>query len=159
LKACWDVLGSQDAGAALRAVWDLAAAPRESVSFLAERLRPARAADPALVARLVGRLDAPAFEDRERAAEELKGLGDAIEADLRKVLAGEPAAEVRRRVDSLLEYFEQSPERQRNRRAVQALEYAGTPEAGKLLEALAGGAPAARLTAEARSSVGRLRAR
>jgi hypothetical protein len=48
------------------------------------------------------------------------------------------------------------PERVQALRAVEVLEWIGTPEARKVLEALATGAPAARLTREARASLGRL---
>jgi hypothetical protein len=43
-------------------------------------------------------------------------------------------------------------------RAVEVLEEIGTPAARKLLETLAKGAPAARITKEAKASLGRLAA-
>jgi hypothetical protein len=59
----------------------------------------------------------------------------------------------------LLERLELAPvagERLQALRAVEVLERVGTPEARRLLETLAGGAPGARLTWEARAALGRL---
>ncbi len=158
LGAYWEVLRG-DGAAAQRAVRELAASPREAVPFLAERLKPAAPADDTHVARLIAGLDAAAFGEREKAAAALRELGDVALPALRKTLGGKPTPEVRRRVERLVEAIEDSPEWLRTRRALQALEYAGTPEALGVLERLAGGAPGARLTAEAKSAAARLGAR
>ena len=52
-----------------------------------------------------------------------------------------------------------SPEALRAVRSVEVLERCGTPAARQLLETLAGGAPAARMTREAKSALQRLAAR
>jgi hypothetical protein len=97
------------------------------------------------------------FADRGRAAEELKAVDDGVQPVLRKALADDLTPEARRGVEANLEEIENSPEWLRTRRAAQALDYPGTSEARWLLERLAGGAPRARLTAEADAAGRRLR--
>jgi hypothetical protein len=156
LEQCWRNLGDDNAAAAYRAVWGLADDPARSVPFLRERLRPVPAAEPAVLARHLADLDANEFEVRQRAETDLTRLGDAAEPALRKVAAGASAPHVRKRAEGILDALVTSSERLRSRRAVAALEYAGTPEARRVLEGLAGGMPAARLTMEARAALGRL---
>jgi hypothetical protein len=112
--------------------------------------------------RLLAQLDSDQFEERETAADALEELGDLAGPTLGAVLAGRPSAEVRRRVDSLLgklDALPSGPRRLREIRAVEVLERAGTPEARRLLERFAAGAPAARLTREANAALERLRDR
>jgi RNA polymerase sigma factor (sigma-70 family) len=156
MERCWDSLRSSDAAAAHRAVWDLAADPERSVPFLGKRLRPAEPADSARLARLIADLDAAAFRDRERAETELAELGDAAASALRKVRDTSSSAEARRCAERLLERLASSVDEVRCRRAVAALEYAGTPPARRLLESLTQGESEARLTAEARAALERL---
>ena len=54
------------------------------------------------MARLIADLDSDVFDVREKAAKEWK-LGAAAEPALRKALEGRPSAEVRRRVEGLLQ--------------------------------------------------------
>ena len=81
-------------------------------------------------------------------------------APLITVREGSASAEVRRRVEGLLESQEpggrQAPQALRQVRAVEVLESAGTPEARQLLEALARGVAGARLTREARAALDRV---
>jgi RNA polymerase sigma factor (sigma-70 family) len=158
LEACWADLAGADAARAYRQLLALAGAPAEAVPFLKARLRPTTEADPRRVAGLLAGLGAGRYADRERAAGELARLGPAAEPALRRALAARPALETRRRIEGLLKGLD-SPEQLRRLRAVEALERAGTPEARRLLGALAGGAPEARLTKEARASLDRLERR
>jgi hypothetical protein len=120
-------------------------------------LRPAPLPDPQRVVRLLADLDNEQFPVREKASRELRELRAPVEAALRQVLAGKPSLEARRRVERLLESLsEWSPEELRCLRAVEALEHSGTREACALLEVLAAGAPAARLTREAKAALERL---
>jgi RNA polymerase sigma factor (sigma-70 family) len=155
LDECWKDLDGEDAPAAYRAVRALAADPARSVPFLAARLRPSRPADPARLARLVAELDADGFDVRERAESELVRLGDAARPALRKLCEGPASAEARRRAEAVLEKLASSPEWPRQRRAVAALEHAGTPEARHHLEALAAARAETRLTEEARAALAR----
>jgi HEAT repeat protein len=114
---------------------------------------------PARLAGLVADLDDHRFAVREQAARELLELGERAEQPLRRALAWPASVEVRRRVAGLLENVHGplvSCERLRRLRALEVLEQAGTADARRLLEVLAGGAPAARLTREAKGALRRL---
>jgi hypothetical protein len=122
------------------------------------RLRPADV-DPRRVARLVGELNSDRFALRRQASAELEQLGEAAAAALRRAVEEPASIEVRKRAQQILEKIAdvgKSPERVRRLRAVEVLERAGTPEARALLQTLAGGTPAARLTREAKASRDRL---
>jgi hypothetical protein len=113
----------------------------------------ALSADGRRVAALVRSLDADEFRQRESAYEELEKLKEAAEPALREALEAKPSPEVRRRLAELLE--KTSGEWLRTRRAVEALELSGSPEARQVLEALARGAAGARLTREATAALRR----
>jgi hypothetical protein len=122
-------------------------------------LRPVPLVTRERLARLLADLDAEEFEVRKGAFAELEKFGEPAGPDLRKVLEGQPPAEVRRQAEELLPKLRQpipAPERLREIRSVEVLEQIGTPEARTVLEALAGGAPEARLTQEAKASLERL---
>jgi hypothetical protein len=118
---------------------------------------------PAVATRIalwIADLDSDDFATRRDAARELEGIADLAESALRKVLQGTPTEELRRQATRLLERIATlSTERLRHVRAVEALEYMGTPEARKLLEVVAEGAPEARLTREAKAALERLNRR
>jgi hypothetical protein len=107
------------------------------------------------LARLVADLDSDQFAERDQARAELEKLGESARAALRRALDGKPSAEVRRRVEALLDKLDEpklSPERLRAVRALEALEQLATPDARRLVEELAGGAPEAWLTREAKTT-------
>jgi WD40 repeat protein len=158
LGALWEDLADTDARKAYRALWKLTAA-EQGVPLLRERLRPAVLAEAPRLAQLLAELDDSDFAVRERATRQLEELGEQAEAALCKAQADPPSAEVRRRVEQLLERIEgrvPSGEALRGLRAVEALERNGTPEARAVLGDLAGGAPQAQLTQEAKASLERL---
>jgi hypothetical protein len=158
-RRAWDDLGCPDARRAYQARGALAATPTEAVSFLKEHLQPAKAADPQRLRRLLADLDSEQFAVREKAQEELARLGDLAEPSLRRALEGQPSLEVRRRVQALLDRLRgpvTQPKLLQLLRGVAVLEDAGTPEARRLLEELAGGAAEARLTREAKGALRRL---
>jgi WD40 repeat protein len=158
LNALWADLAGADAARAYRAVWRLALTPGQAVPFLKGRLRPAMHVDQRRVAGLIADLDHDSFAVREEATQALEGLGDSAGPLLRKALAGSPSAEVRRRLQQVLERLDaaNASERLRMSRALEALEAVGTPAARGVLEALARGGPEAALTQEAKASLGRL---
>jgi RNA polymerase sigma factor (sigma-70 family) len=160
LDALWADLAADDAARARRVVGALAADPGRSVPLLVRHLRPVEAADGGRVARLVRELDADDFEARERASRELAQLGEGAGPALHGALAGKPSAEVRRRVEGLLENLRAGPgpELLRALRGVEVLERAGTPAARRALAELARGVPEARLTREAKAALARLAA-
>jgi WD40 repeat protein len=154
----WADLGGEDAEKAHAAVCALAAAPADAVKELGRRLRPARLAVPEGLPKLIADLDNDDFQARRVATEALRRLGREAAPSLRKALAGKPGAEGRRRLRQLLAALEDerfSAEELRQARAVQALEWAGTAAARKLLEALAGGDAEAPLTRAARAALRR----
>jgi hypothetical protein len=157
LDACWSDLMSEDAAKAYDAVWHLIAAPEQAVPFLQKHLPPAPRPDEKRVQRLLADLNSDEFAVRQRATDELAALGETIAPALRQALAGKPELEVRRRAQQLLDQTSDwNAERLRDHRAIQALEHIGTEPARALLEALAGGAPAARRTEEAKAALRRL---
>jgi hypothetical protein len=158
LRSAWADL-SGDAGKAYRAIGALTAGPEEAVPFLAKRVQPAAAPDARRVAKLLAELDNNRFAVREQASRELEKMGRPVAPALRAALAGEPALEARRRLTALLAKVTPTaptPEEVRAIRVVEALEQAGTAAARRLLTDLAGGAPEARLTCEARAALQRL---
>jgi RNA polymerase sigma factor (sigma-70 family) len=158
LEACWADLGGADAVRAYRAIRVLAGAPVPGVAFLAERLKPVRAADPGRMRTLIADLGSGEFARREKAGKQVEQLGFAAEPALRQTLAGRPSLEVRRRVQRLLEKLGGVPTL-RVTRAVEALELMASAEARRHLQALARGAGESRLTLEARAALQRLEAR
>jgi hypothetical protein len=157
-EAAWAALRG-NAAAAYRAVWALAEDPRRAVPLLAGRLRPVPPPDARAVARLAADLDAADFATRDKAAAALAEMGEPAAPALRELLKGELAPEARRTLSRLLESWEAAPASLRQLRAVQALEYAATPDARRALAELARGPADARLTREARAALRRLDAR
>lgn len=151
--AAWAALTGDAAGAyaAVRAL-----ASPGGVAFLKANLPPVTA-DAKAIAALVAALDDDEFAERERASKALERLGGAAAPELRRAVAG-LSPEGRKRAAELLDRLAVSrptTDELRAIRAVEAAEWAGTPDAVKLLEAWAGGAAGARLTAEAKAALGR----
>src|SRR5262249_8285532 len=142
---------------AFQAIAALAARGQQAVDALGQRLAPVPPADPKQVARLLAALNDERFAAREQATAELAKLGEQIGEALRKALQRPETLEQRRRVEQLLQKLQQlSAERLRSVRVVEVLEQVATPAAHKLVAALAGGAPEARQTQEARATRERL---
>ena len=155
----WTDLAGADAPRAYRAIWALAAVPRQTCTLMAERLHPVVAPDKARIARLIADLDRNSFAARQKASRELEAAGEAIAPALRKTLAAKPSLEVSRRVQELLDKIGGPGPSARTRqalRAVEALEHASTTEARRVLQALAGGSPEMALTQQARLALQRL---
>jgi RNA polymerase sigma factor (sigma-70 family) len=159
LDALWADLAGKDAARAFDAVRKLSASPDQACTLLKGRVRPATPPDPERLARLLADLSSDRFELRRQAQSELEGLGELAEPALRQALAGDPPLDLRQRLERLLDNLS-GPVRLagqvRDLRAVELLELLGSPEARQLLQALAGGAPEARLTREARGALRRL---
>ena len=135
LDQLWTDLAG-DAPKADGALWALARAPKQSLHFLRQRLRPvAISADHA---KLVADLDSKQFAVRDKAFRTLDELGGAAEAVLHKTLREKPSLEVQRRLEQLLE--KRRKDAIRPLRALEALEQIGTAEARQVLEVLAKGA-------------------
>src|SRR5262249_32364807 len=148
-----------NAATAHAAVWLLVAAPGQAVLLLQERLRPVSPVDPQRIQGLIARLNSDRFAVREQAIAELEKLGELAGPALRKALAAQPALEVRRHLERLLEKLDgtvTSPDQRRGLRALEVLEHVGNRDARQVLRRLARGVPEARLTREALASRERL---
>jgi RNA polymerase sigma factor (sigma-70 family) len=163
LQALWTDL-ADDAARADRAVWTLAAAPEQALPLLRRGLRsaPGAAETKARIDRCIADLDNDTFAVREAASAELRRLGEAAEPALRAAATKTASAEVRSRAGQLLDAIRAAGDNLtgatlRSVRALRVLAQIDTPEARQLLETLAAGDPAARLTQEARSVARTLR--
>jgi WD40 repeat protein len=162
LEARWEALQGEDAASAGRAMADLIRAPQAAVPFLAGHVQPMPENGPEQrrrIAGLIADLDSATLAPRQRATRELGKLGEAAEPALREVLAAGDSLELRRRVAALLRQRDELGrvhDRLRLTRAVEVLERVGTPEARRLVEALAQGASWAWVTHEARGSAQRM---
>jgi RNA polymerase sigma factor (sigma-70 family) len=155
----WETLADAEAAKAYAAVWTLSGARDQAVSLLRSHLSPARRADAKHIGRLLADLDSSRFTTRTAASRELEQLGTQAEAALREALQRKPSPEAQRGIEVLLAKLSiliQDPRLLRAIRAVLVLEQIATPEARRLLNQLAKGAPEARLTQEAKRTLDRL---
>jgi WD40 repeat protein len=158
LPGLWEKLASEDAAQAFAAMAQIVRAPQLTVPFLKDRVQPVTAPSADRLRQLITDLGSNRFAVREKASGELEQLGELAESALRGVLDGEPPPETRERVKAVLARRQAwSGDRLRRWRVIQALEGVGTREAQSVLRALAGGAPASRLTQEAQAALDRLR--
>jgi RNA polymerase sigma factor (sigma-70 family) len=157
-ETLWTDLAGKDASLAFAALRKLCACPEQAVSLIKERVRPQKPADPGRLERLLADLRSDRFGRRQRAQSELARLGGLAEPVLRKALLDDPPLGVRQRLERLLTLLRQPPPGGplRELRAVEVLELIGSPAARQVLKTLAGGAPDARLTREARRASRRL---
>jgi len=156
LETHWNNLAG-DASQAHSAIWALVASPR-AVPYFQGRLRPVAAVEAQRLSKLIQGLDDSKFDVRKQAMSELQEVGESSASALREELKRKPTLEVRQRIEQLLAQMEPaaSPGRLQTLRAVQVLEYIGSPEAKRLLQSLASGIPEASLTQEAAASLRRL---
>jgi WD40 repeat protein len=157
LDALWKDLSGTDAAKAYRAVWTLSDDPR-AVAFLGKKLQPLSVPDKAHVAKLIADLDNDSFAVREAASAALGELAELIVPALAEACKTTSSLEQRRRLEELLASLKNglAPCQILPVRAVQALELAGREEARKVLREWADGAPAARLTQQAKAALARL---
>jgi hypothetical protein len=159
LEDLWKLLGSTKGTEAGAAMARLAAVPRQAVRFLRARLRPVTPVNAERVKELLAGLEDKRYAVRHRAEAELEKLAEQAEPFLRRRLKENPSVEFRQRAERLLRRltgFVTVPEAMRRVRAVEVLEHLGTAEAQQVLKELAGGAPEARLTREAKAALERL---
>ena len=113
-------------------------------------VRPAPAEQ---VAKLITDLDSDTFTKRQQAAKALDDLGEAAEGAVRHALAGNPALELRQRLEQLMQ--KRNVEVIRKLRAIEVLEQIGTAEARELLDSLAKGSPNPRVLDAAKAALAR----
>jgi RNA polymerase sigma factor (sigma-70 family) len=156
LSGIWSDLAG-DAAKAYAAIWTMTRAPAESVSLLKDKLQPVPPANAKLVASLLDDLDSQQFAARQKAAKALDELGEAAESAVRKALSGNLSLELRQRLEKYLEKRELDV--MRKLRAIESLEYIGTPEALGLLQKFARETANPRLSEAAKEASARLRTR
>jgi RNA polymerase sigma factor (sigma-70 family) len=162
LDSWWKALAGEDAARAHTAIGNLVESPEQAVALFKERLRPA-ADKSERIAKLIAQLDDAKFAARDAATKELRTLGSEAEPALRRALNQKPSLEKRRRIEDILDRPAMlAPEVVQGIRAMEVLEYLATSGADAtrraaiaLLKKLAGGAPEARLTQEAKAALRR----
>jgi WD40 repeat protein len=155
-EAWWPAL-SRDAATAYKAIAEMLDAPEYAVAVLKERVRPGRLSDADVVAKLIAQFDSKTYADRVKAQADLEKMGEGAVHLLKEALQNKVSEEARRRLNALLRKCDAtSAAGLANHRAVATLEWLATPAARTVLQTLADGAPAARLTIEARDSLKRL---
>jgi len=154
----WTDLGSDDAARAFRAMCTLSATPQEAAALLRKQLKPVPVVEDKEIAALLDNLGSDDFKVREQATEALSKIGEQALPAMKKTLSGEVALEARKRLERLVEQAasKASAPLLRGLRAIEVLEHTGTAESKHVLVALAGGAPQAQLTREAKASLARL---
>jgi hypothetical protein len=154
----WNDLGSDDAARAFRAMCALSATPQEGAALLRKQLKPVPVVEEKEITALLDNLGSDDFKVREQATEALSKIGEQALPAMKKTLGGEVALEVRKRLERLVEQTtsKASAPLLRGLRAIEVLEHTRTAESKHVLVALAGGAPQAQLTREAKASLERL---
>jgi WD40 repeat protein len=158
LKNHYADLTGADANKAHRAIWTLAAAAPKSLALVARHLHPVPN-DPDKITRLIKELDDKSFAVRNKALADLIELGERAEPALRRTMVSAPPIEVQRRISAILGKLDPKALAVKwlhARRLLAVVEYAGTKEAGQMLERLAAGAPDAPLTRAAAAARKRL---
>jgi hypothetical protein len=158
LEGLWADLAATDAARAYQASVVLLSVPRQTVGFLAGKVRPV-VIDRGQVNRWVRDLDDDNYRAREQASAELGSIGRLAGPLLREALDRKPSVEASRRLERALAAMTSptpAPQVLRSLRAIEVLEHLGTPEARKVLEALAGGEWDALATHAAAEALARL---
>ena len=102
VRPWWDALAGRDARAAFEAMGRMREEPA-ALAFLKKHAQPIPPLTKERLAALIAGLDANSFDERERASEDLAKLGKLAEPALRKALEDNPTAEVKRRIEELLQ--------------------------------------------------------
>lgn len=161
LTELWGQLRDGRAEHADRLAWRLAAGGDRAVQFLADVLHPAESnIDEEAVQALIAQLGSREFAKREAAQKKLAEIGSGAEPLLRDALKQTRLVELRRRISSLLQSWQDgepaSPEKRRELLAVTTLERIASPAARRLLSNLASGAATDLTTRHSKSALERL---
>jgi hypothetical protein len=159
LEELWADLANEDPARAHPAIWRLIGEPKQAVALLKERLRPVPDATAERISAWIDDLDNDKFEERQEVAAELEAQAELAEPALRKALDSSPSLEAKRRLEALTAKLENralAHDWMRTYRALEVLEYVGSPEAKQVLENLATGNSKSRITEEANLALSRL---
>jgi RNA polymerase sigma factor (sigma-70 family) len=152
----WSALGGKRAPRSLFAVDRLAAGGDETVRRLRERLLPEPVVDRPSVEELIAQLDDDAYDKREQATRLLQEKGARIMARLQEALKTSRSAEVRARLEKILQQWIEEPltlEELRAVRAITALGRIDTPAGRALLAEIAKGPESRPQTVAARGAL------
>jgi hypothetical protein len=161
LDSAWNALAAREAGEAFRCEGRFLSAPADTVRYFTARVKPGEGFDRRRLERLLADLDSDQFAVREAASTALEELEPPVIPYLEATLKSTDSAEVRYRVNRILERrwgAALSLEQLRQVRAVAILERIGAGEAKDLLKQWAGGPVGALLTMEATAALKRLEA-
>ncbi len=158
LAQLWEDLAVPNAAEAWPVMRELVGRPAEAARLLGERLSPpSPPPNTNRLAALLKQLDADSAAERERASAALAPLARAVEPQLRQARQASTSAEVRKRLDRLLDGLDWlTPDEVRTIRAVEVLERIGSAEARGLLHKWAAGPREAVLVREAKQALRRL---
>jgi WD40 repeat protein len=162
LEQLWSDLASADAAKAFAVMGELSESAAEVPAYFKGRLKAVPLPDPKQIDGLVAALNSEQYSARQKATAELAKLSDLAVPALRAQLANKPSLEMCKRIELLLQRIQgplTDPDMVRALRSVEVLESIATPEARSVLEALAKGAPAHRLTQAAEDALKRLQLR
>jgi len=141
MRKLWETIGGHDPVAEAEAFWRLAAGGDEVAKFMGGKIRPLHP-DKKLFNKLVAQLDGDDFQGREKATDELKEMGPAIEGLLRDAIEKADSAEVKLRLETALKGMAQAvpvdPEMRRRAIGMKLLKVIGTKEAEKVAGELSG---------------------
>lgn len=154
----WTDLGSDDAARAFQTLCRLVAAPDRAVALLRKELKPVAVIEEREIVALLDDLNSDDFKVREHASKALADISEQALPAMKKALEGDIALEARKRLERLVEQAASrtSAPLLRALRAIEVLEHLGTAESKHVLLDLAGGAPQAQVTREAKASLQRL---
>jgi hypothetical protein len=158
----WGRLRNGKADEAYRSKWALVGDPKKTVAFLRTRLPSTPAVPAARINAWVADLDANQSSVREMAQRQLQDHFDQAEGPLREDLAKTTSAEVRNRINHILDanlVAIPGPDLLRDLRANEVLEQIGTPEARDLLRRLSASEVPTRSSRDAAESLKRLEAK
>lgn len=151
LEQLWQGLDQRYASAPtptfIRAAWRLATVPKQSVPFLATKLRP-KILDEKKIPQWIADLESADRAVIERAVDNLIQLGETAKPALREAQKNKHSPQGRELIEGLLEGVNRalSTEEARELEAIEVLRSIGNDDSRALLKKLAGGTPGAELT-------------
>jgi dipeptidyl aminopeptidase/acylaminoacyl peptidase len=158
LETLWAEIGTDNDLKLQRILKAFRAAPKPAVALFGTQVLPARKAEQADLEQWIAALDDPAAVRRDQAMKHLQRAAHAYAPLLQARLEQDGPGERRNRLTFVLGQAKDEAlpvALIKSLRVVALLEQMATPEARELLRALAGGAPRARLTVEARAALER----
>lgn len=159
VEAEWARLAEPDARVAFRAMQRLAGDRSRTLTFIRQKVNPAKQPDAKALEMIFVNLEAKTAEEREQGADALNNIGRCAVEAAKTQLAKTTSEEVKQRLQLFLERQEKeelNSDELRSIRMVELLEAFGGDDARKLLKNFAKGTAAAWLTSESAAAFRRL---